>query len=224
MKPMLGLAPADRSKPMLTSGLLAAARIVYVMKHEFTNDDIHALLKGCGISDQKSSDYLWEVNKMKANQTKWQGEVMKDFFYPRVAIVIGEWETKAENKNKKFGDLTPAELQAIWEEDFDEAPEVMATKMWESVGKMVAWDQILDIELGNAEQKAKLMATRKMMRAKYVFACEQTFKWRYADPATLVDVEEAVSPKTKEVSLTRIRISSTITHERYQHFILYPPD
>ncbi|KAL1796206.1 hypothetical protein ACET3X_004746 [Alternaria dauci] len=178
MKPMLGLAPADDSK--------------------LTNDYIHALLKGSGYSNPKSADYLLEVKKLRANQTKWQGEIMKDFFYPRVAIIIGEWEAKAENKDKKFGDFTPAELKVLWERDFDEAPEVMATKMWGSIGKMVAWDQIFDLELGDAETRARLKATRGMMRAKYVFACEQTFKWRYSDPATMVDVEEGGSHKTRE--------------------------
>jgi hypothetical protein len=71
---------------------------------------------------------------------------------------------------------------------------------------MVAWDQIFDLALGNTKSKAKLKAVREIVRAKYVFACEQAFKWRYADPATLAEIEakEEISSKTSEVSLTRI--------------------
>jgi hypothetical protein len=129
MKPMLGLVPADKSKLGQTSNLLAAAKIVYILKHGFGSDDIAALLRGCDISYQNSSGYLLEAKKMKANQTKYQSEIMEDFFYPRVAIIIGEWQAKVQNADKKFEELTLVELQTLWQEDFDEALEVMAIKL-----------------------------------------------------------------------------------------------
>jgi hypothetical protein len=89
LKPMLGLAPPMKTKLVQSSGLLAAAEMVYILKRDLTNDDIAALLAGCGISDKASAMYIHSRAQLKDNVLKFQGEVMDDFIYPWVAELIG---------------------------------------------------------------------------------------------------------------------------------------
>jgi hypothetical protein len=85
LKPMLGLALSMETKLMQSSGLLAAAKMVYILKHDLTTDDIAALLAGCGISDKASAKYALSRAQLKDNVSKFRSEVMNDFIYPRVA-------------------------------------------------------------------------------------------------------------------------------------------
>jgi hypothetical protein len=113
LKPMLGLAPSMKTKLMQSSGLLAAAKMVYIMKHDLTTDDIAALLTGCGISDKASAKYVLSRAQLKDNVFKFQGGVMDDLIYPRVAEIIGAWKEEAANAYKKFEDLVPASREAL---------------------------------------------------------------------------------------------------------------
>ncbi|KAI4906471.1 hypothetical protein J4E90_010545 [Alternaria incomplexa] len=196
LKPFLGTSPPLKDTMMLSSVLKPAAKIVYILKHELADDDAIALLTGCGISDKSSDEFARARQRTRNYQSEFQGEVMSDFIYPRVAMVICEWKEQAENADKAVEDLTPVELEALWQGDFDKDPERMAAAMWGDVGKMIPWDKIYNLGFGNTEVKAKLQAARDMFRAKYVFACEQTLKMRYADPATLEDDDDALSSMT----------------------------
>ncbi|KAI4663188.1 uncharacterized protein J4E88_010823 [Alternaria novae-zelandiae] len=193
LKPFLGTSPPLKGTMMLSLFLKPAAKIVYILKHELTDDDAIALLAGCGISDKSSDEFARARKRLRDYQSEFQGEVMNDFIYPRVAMVICEWKEQAANADKAVEDLTPAQLEALWQGDFDKDPERMAAAMWGDVGKSILWDKLYNLGFGTAEVKIKLQAARDMFRDKYVFACEQTLKMRYCNPSTLEDDDEALS-------------------------------
>jgi hypothetical protein len=88
IQPYLGLAPADQSTTMKVSGLLHAARLVYIIQHEITPEDVLSLLKGVGNQVMQSGEYMWGARSMSDNQLRWQGSVMNDFIYPRLAEIV----------------------------------------------------------------------------------------------------------------------------------------
>jgi hypothetical protein len=51
---------------------------------------------------------------MSDNQLRWQGSVMDDFIYPRVAEIVIKWAGQAGSPGKTFEELTPAQLQNVW--------------------------------------------------------------------------------------------------------------
>ncbi|CAN9306433.1 unnamed protein product [Alternaria alternata] len=58
LQPYLGLAPADQSTTMKVSGLLYAAKLVYIIQHEITLKDIFSLLKGVSNQVTQSGEYM----------------------------------------------------------------------------------------------------------------------------------------------------------------------
>ncbi|OWY45790.1 hypothetical protein AA0119_g10974 [Alternaria tenuissima] len=110
----LGLVPADQSTTMRVSGLLHAAKWVYIIQHEITPEDIFSLLRGDGNQFMQSSEYMWAARSMSDNQSRWQGSVMDDFIYPRVADIVIKWAGQAGNPCKRFPELTPAQSQNSW--------------------------------------------------------------------------------------------------------------
>ncbi|CAN9270100.1 unnamed protein product [Alternaria alternata] len=66
----LGLAPTDQSTTMKVSGLLHAAKLVYIIQHGITPEDIFSLLKGVGNQVTQSGEYMWAARSMRDNQSR----------------------------------------------------------------------------------------------------------------------------------------------------------
>jgi hypothetical protein len=99
LQPYLGLVPADQSTTMKVSGLLHAAKLVYIIQREITPEDVFSLLKGVGNQVTQSGEYMWAARSMSDNRSRWQGSVMNDFIYPRVAEIVLKWAGEAGNKD-----------------------------------------------------------------------------------------------------------------------------
>lgn len=90
----------------------------------------------------------------------------------------------------------------------------MAMEMWSPVGHVVDWNMLFNARASlPAEAKAKLKRTRKMLRTKFVFACDEIYQHRYAvlDPGATGTVAKAKvrSPRLCLLfSLTRCSIKS----------------
>ncbi|CAN9119919.1 unnamed protein product [Alternaria alternata] len=58
LRPYLDLVPADQSITIEVSGLLCAAKLVYIIQHEITLKDIFSLLKGVSNQVTQSGEHM----------------------------------------------------------------------------------------------------------------------------------------------------------------------
>ena len=189
MKPTLGLGPTPDSSETKTISLLSAAKVSYILNHELTLKDMTKLLRAAGIDNTGSAAFLREKDKLGDHQSRFQGTIMADFIYPRVALIILEWYNKKSSAGKTFEGLKYLDRQDVWRRDFMKDPMGNASSMWGHVGSVIPWEQVYNDTLSLEEDKEVLREVRDMFGAKWLHACETTFKYRYASPDENMDDE-----------------------------------
>jgi hypothetical protein len=188
----LGETAPDTSKTRMWDCVSWVSKVTYLLYHRITPDDVERILAAYGI-DKTSPHFDLAASCLSGHQTRYQREVLTDYVYLVVGIIIATWTELEENRNRELHRLATAERESVWRRHFDADPERVVTDMWGTVAEVLSLVTIYDDTTDYAEDdKAKLAAVRKMLRSKFVFACEETYKHRYLpDPTTPLRKSEA---------------------------------
>lgn len=94
LRPSMTVEESKASKLLQTSTLTAVTKVVYMLYHKIDCNDIKALLHSCGMKDTASAEFVTAAKHLSGIQSKYQGAVMNDYEYPKVAFLITHMERK----------------------------------------------------------------------------------------------------------------------------------
>lgn len=173
--------------------LVAGAKVVYFVHNDINNTNIESLLRTLGAFPTDGLKFARICDKFKRRNSKWQGAIIS-FVEVLVANTLLQWVE--ENPDRDFMTLTKHHRQQVWELAYDRDRSGIAVAMWKSVGGVIDWAQIFgDRPTGRSDaDHDKIISVRVMLKVKFVFACEQVFRYRFNGGSLPgVEPEEGVS-------------------------------
>jgi hypothetical protein len=118
---------------------------------------------------------------------------------------MGEWANKEVNRGQNFEQLGGRARRAVWYAFYDAAPAAVCQQFWSPVQAVIDWNQIFNLDPALPdENKAKLKGVRNMLRHKFLFAFEETFRLIFLEvtPGEPNIVEEVkISGSVRSLSL-----------------------
>jgi hypothetical protein len=157
--------------------VLAGAKIVYFVTNDLNPQDLRALTSK--LTPLEEDSLLWRkaITEFGAKKSKWQNTVMS-YVEATVVKLMAAWSNQAENRGKEFNTLSEDERLVLWRAEYGRDPRAIAQEWWKPVGGSLNWAAIFDIpDSASAEAKAKVNRVKKMLRVKWVFACEQVCQY-----------------------------------------------
>jgi hypothetical protein len=157
--------------------VLAGAKIVYFVTNDLDPQDLRALTSKLTPLDEDSLLWRKAITDFDAKKSKWQNTVMS-YVEATVVKVIAAWSNRAENRGKEFNTLSEDDRLALWRAEYGRDPRAIAQEWWKPVGGSPNWAAIFAIpDSASAESKAKVARVKKMLRVRWVFACEQVCQY-----------------------------------------------
>ena len=173
--------------------LVAGAKVVYFVHNDISNTNIESLLRTLGAFPTDGLKFARICDEFKRRNSKWQGAIIS-FVEVLVANTLLQWVE--ENPKRDFMTLSKQHRQQVWELAYDRDRSGVAVAMWKSVGGVIDWAQIFgDRPTGRSDDDHdKIISVRIMLKVKFVFACEQVFRYRFNGGSLPgVEPEEGVS-------------------------------
>ncbi|KAF2444736.1 hypothetical protein P171DRAFT_484828 [Karstenula rhodostoma CBS 690.94] len=171
-----------------TALITEACKLTYILYHNIQAQDcLPAILQSLNKSGTEDDAELTRV--VKSTQSAWKAHVVNKFLLPHVKEIVRKWCVAHPYAN--FGSLPMSERVKMWFEAYDADPKGIVTLMWKPLIKVLDLASIFRTDLPS-EDNAKAKAVRQMLRQKYFFGCECTYKYSVADQ------KKASSGKTLE--------------------------
>ncbi|KAL5412117.1 hypothetical protein PMIN06_009623 [Paraphaeosphaeria minitans] len=168
-----GIAEKETNTALIT----AACKLTYILYHNVQAQEFLArILRLLNKSGTEGDAELTRV--AKSSQSAWKAHVVNKFLLRHVKETVRKW--CVARPYKSFGSLPANDRIRIWLEAYDADPKGTVVAMWKPVIGVLDLDLIFRTDLP-AEDDAKMRAVRWMLRHKYFFGCECTYKYSVAD-------------------------------------------
>lgn len=149
-----------------------ACKLTYIQYHDIQDrDSLSSLLETFGDGDAVTEAEL--TRTLKHAQSTWKSHIVNKFLLPHVKEIVRKWSVA--HPYADFAALSPPERTRLWLEAYDADPKGTVTAMWKPIIKVLDLTSILRTDLSEGDN-AKMKAMRKMLRKKYYFGCECTYK------------------------------------------------
>ena len=149
--------------------IIKACKLVYILYHDIeAHDCLDSLLKPL-----LRSVSIGIKREAKLKQSGWKGQILNKFFLPHVKEMKRKWEIA--HPYAGFASLPSNERVSLWMEAYDTDPKSMATKMFKPVIMAIDLDSVFRRDL-IGEDKRRMSAIRAMLRRKYWFGCDITYR------------------------------------------------
>ncbi|OAG07964.1 uncharacterized protein CC84DRAFT_1173548 [Paraphaeosphaeria sporulosa] len=161
-----------------TALITAACKLTYVLYHNVQAQECLAtILQSLNKSGTEDDAELTRV--AKSSQSAWKAHVVNKFLIPHVKEIVRKWCVARPYKN--FGSLPASDRIQLWFKVYDYDPKSTVVSMWKPVIGVLDLGLIFRTDLP-PEDDVKMKAVRQMLRHKYYFGCECTYKYSVADP------------------------------------------
>ncbi|KAF2644797.1 hypothetical protein P280DRAFT_546219 [Massarina eburnea CBS 473.64] len=173
-----------------------SAKVAYLLHHALDAEgNLSDALQSIGAGPETPKHKTW-VKKISAKQTQWRQAILHKFLFDHVKEVIRKWHVA--NAWKTFGALPPEERDKIWMAEYDADPEGTIVSMMKPVIGILDTSNVFKLDLADNEDRTKMRAIRNMLRSKYRFGCEITFKHRILKDRKDLSSKEWASYATHE--------------------------
>lgn len=152
-----------------------AAKLSYLFYHRLDPSDfLLRALSHIGIQPHTPT-YDTKIKQTSKNYTKWKAAILGKFLRKHVDEVIHKWRTS--NARKSFEALGVDARGQIWMAEYDKDPEGMVAAMWKPVIDALDLANVFNTEVTDERDRERMKGVRVMLRNKYLFGCEITFKY-----------------------------------------------
>ncbi|KAL1610428.1 hypothetical protein SLS60_002095 [Paraconiothyrium brasiliense] len=182
-----------------------ACKLVYILYHNIEEKDLLCTI--LQILNKSKTETNTELMRLaKSAQSAWKAHIVNKFLIPHVKEIIRKW--RVARPYAGFESLPVSERVKLWLEAYDSDPKGTVAAMWKPVIKVLNLESIFSTNLP-ADDDAKMRATRQMLRHKYFFGCECTYKYSIADEKKSRTLEEwAAYVKFAEFAATIVPFTS----------------
>jgi hypothetical protein len=160
-----------------TALIMEVCKLTYILHHNIqTHNCLHGILQFLNRSGTENNTKLTRV--VKTAQSTWKTHIMNKFLLPHVKEIVRKW--RVARPYAGFESVPVGERVKLWLEAYDANPKGTAIAMWKPVIGVVDLANIFRTDLSPIDN-AKVKAMRKMLRHKYYFGCECTYKYSVAE-------------------------------------------
>ncbi|PVI06069.1 hypothetical protein DM02DRAFT_649980 [Periconia macrospinosa] len=153
-----------------------SAKLAYLLYHKLDVDaNLAHVLNYVGVNEDTPEHNKW-AKKISLKQTQWKGAILNKSLLDHVKEVVRKWHIA--HAYKSFKALEQEERERIWMQEYDKDPKRIITAIMKPVIGVVDMANVFNPELTEEEDRAKMSAVRVMLRNKYLFGCEVTYKHR----------------------------------------------
>ncbi|KAF1953586.1 hypothetical protein CC80DRAFT_551231 [Byssothecium circinans] len=173
-----GLGPRDSSLSAFTDDevVFEAAKVAYLLDHKLdAKGNLADTLRSIRAGPETPNHKAW-AKKISTKQTQWKAAILHKFLVEHVKEVIRKWQVR--NAWKTFSKLPDSEREKVWMAEYNEDPKGTIVAMMKPVIGVLDTANTFNTELGDAEDQTRMSAIRVMLRNKYLFGCEITYRNR----------------------------------------------
>jgi hypothetical protein len=154
-----------------------ACKLTYILYHDIqAHDYFLGILQSLNKSGTANNAKLARV--AKTTQSTWKAHIVNKFLLPHVKEIVRKW--RVARPYAGFESVPVGERVKLWLQAYDADPKGTVAAMWKPVIGVVDLASIFRTDLP-AKDNAKMIAVRQMLRHKYYFGCECTYKHSVAD-------------------------------------------
>lgn len=157
--------------------IIEACKLTYILYHDIQEQSgLDKILQSLNKSGTENDVDLTRAAKSK--QSAWKGHVVNKFLLPHVKEIVRIW--CVARPYASFKTLSLDERVKLWSEAYDSDPKDIVNEMWKPLIGVLDLKSIFRTNL-LAEDSAKMKAVQHMLRQKYLFGCESTYRHSVAE-------------------------------------------
>ncbi|KAF2109372.1 hypothetical protein BDV96DRAFT_651811 [Lophiotrema nucula] len=149
-----------------------SAKVVYLLYHELSLANIHAILKATGY-EAGSTAYESAKKTLDDRQASWDRQITTDFMPKHVRGIVSDRSPAVQH-------LSVQDRMKLWAKSYDSDPEGSTRAVFDQPIIVLDRDHVFDEAIRltlQSDDQVRMKAVNSMFRAKYIFRCEKVYQY-----------------------------------------------